>query len=404
MTDDAAERLGSLEIQFGSDSHYLKSSLPLEVRDAHQRVVVSGDGAWSGEVPGGIYSVNGMDSTGSRVRKLVQVVPGEPTRVILGATEGSEVRAGAPGLAEAEPRFSRGFLEGLLASRGDPEPVSEERETLRAAPYPVGAEYELIGPTHRPSVALGQAFRPTTRGVRLLEVERCEVRGDVDGWMFLPHTPLDAVPTARFSVGNEEWFLSLPLNPASADPALESCRLDEVETGHGPRLQLSFSPQRRVSAFVEGMRRSKNVEMAQNTLAETTQLLLSKYEDPAGATLACLALQRLGVLGERRGWVENLARDFAWIPDTQVLLASVLVAAQHDLPRALELLLAASSQRPLYTDGLSLALDLLRHWQGDDPAASRAEDRKTALGHLGDLAAWADWDCSNLTTVTGGTA
>jgi hypothetical protein len=222
------------------------------------------------------------------------------------------------------------------------------------------------------------------------------------GWKFLPRAHLVAVPTARFRVGDERWLLSLPLNPASGDPELAYCKVAEVETSRGRQLQLSFSPQRRVSAFMEGMRRSRNAEMAGSMLAEATEMLLWKYEDPTGATLGCMALLRLGVLSNRRDWVENLAESFGWIPDAQFLLASVLVDAGEELPRALDLLLEASSQRPLLTDGLSLALDLLRNWPGDDPEATRAAERKAALGRLGELASWTDWDSINLTTVSGG--
>jgi hypothetical protein len=432
MPENDPVGLGSLEIRVGSDFDYLRASLPVEVRDAHQRVIVSRTGDWSGTVPGGIYSINAMDANGFRVRKLVQVVPGKLTRILLGSTgsetdvgaarleTGEEPVLGAPELVDAEPEFAYPSAESF-----DSLPTLGLRPPRQTSQSPAGREYLSEGadeedgsasrwplalpgiPPSSPSLPPSSPPRFTQtarRGAQLLEVERCDVRGDADGWRFLPHESLDAVPTARFGVGDREWLLSLPLNPASADPALASCRVAEVDTKHGRRLQLSFSPQRRLTAFMEGMRRSRNVEMVGDLLGEATELLVWKYEDPAGATLGCLALQRLGVLGDLRHWVENLEQGFGWIPDTQILLASVLVVSEEERSHALDLLLEASSRRPLYMDGLSLAVDLLRHWPGDDPVATRSAERKAALGHLGDLLAWSDWDAINLTTVTEGVA
>ncbi len=64
------------------------------------------------------------------------------------------------------------------------------------------------------------------------------------------------------------------------------------------------------------------------------------------------------------------------------------------------MLLGAAQGRPMFTDGLSLALRLLRAWPSEG-GRDRADERREAMERLADLSAWADWDAINLTTVTG---
>jgi hypothetical protein len=102
----------------------------------------------------------------------------------------------------------------------------------------------------------------------------------------------------------------------------------------------------------------------------------------------------MGVLGTRSAWVENLARDFPWLPDGQVLLASLHRHAPgpEQRQRGLSLLMAAASELPLYTDGLSLLMELLRRW----PDEASKDERHDLLGKLADHSAYADWDSVNL--------
>ena len=53
--------------------------------------------------------------------------------------------------------------------------------------------------------------------------------------------------------------------------------------------------------------------------------------------------------------------------------------------------------RPLYTDGLSLASDLLRRW----PDTESSEARVQRLSFLSDFSCAARWDDVMLTTLTG---
>jgi len=123
---------------------------------------------------------------------------------------------------------------------------------------------------------------------------------------------------------------------------------------------------------------------------------LAKYSDPASAALGGLTLHRYGRLRERQDWIENLARDFAWIPDGRILLAALLMNDRddHDRARGLGLLVDATESRPLYTDGMALATDLLRRW----PDPDRKDERAERLERLAAYACVTDWDSVPLVT------
>jgi hypothetical protein len=84
-------------------------------------------------------------------------------------------------------------------------------------------------------------------------------------------------------------------------------------------------------------------------------LLAEKYSDPTGAALGALILYKVGRLGGWTGWVENLVRDFEWLPDGKILLANLLFDRKERTELALQLALRASRQTILYnTESFSL--------------------------------------------------
>lgn len=117
--------------------------------------------------------------------------------------------------------------------------------------------------------------------------------------------------------------------------------------------------------------------------------------DPPGAALGGYILHQAGQLQEKQGWVENLARDFQWLPDGRILLAALLRrdSSSAEQNRGLGLLLSATENRPLFTDGLSLGMELLRRWPDE---ASRGQ-RFERLDYLAGLSAGTDWGAFNLT-------
>jgi len=133
-----------------------------------------------------------------------------------------------------------------------------------------------------------------------------------------------------------------------------------------------------------------NLASAASMADQATELLRDKYADPTGATLAALTLRKVGRLAPHESWMENLARDFAWISDAKILLATLLVARRADLDRARCLALEAASQRVLYTESYALLLDLLRRW----PRDTAYRPIPAAIGDLARSSPYVDWNSS----------
>jgi hypothetical protein len=219
---------------------------------------------------------------------------------------------------------------------------------------------------------------------------------DAGGWTFGPDQVLAAVPTATFRLDGRDWSASLPLNPQGRKEDEATCRVELDLSASLPRLGVRFTEQRRVGRAVDGMLRHHEVMAGAELLDQAASLLLAKYSDPASAALGGLTLHRYGRLRERQDWIENLARDFAWIPDGRILLAALLMNDRdaRDRDRGLGLLVDATEARPLYTDGMALATDLLRRW----PDADRKDERAERLERLAAYACVTDWDSVPLVT------
>jgi hypothetical protein len=335
MSTQTSAAVGVLQVVMKDASNFLRNSLPFVVRDAHHAVVQRGTAGSSTTLPAGLYSVAVVTPDGERASQPAQVRPGETTSLTFKSVDPMD-----------DP------------SEGPPAP----------------------GP--------GLDNPP-----RLLSTHSCTAHvADETGWEFVPADRLDAVPSAVFMVGDRRIEMSLPLNPLGEYP-LNSCRVKVETAGDRVRLRMAFATGRRVSRLVDGLARHPDLSVGTGMLEEATKLLYMKYTDPTGAALGGLTLHRLGLLKERRDWVENLAGGFPWLTDGLVLAAAL---SRHEPrpagQRALDMLLTASQQRPMYTDGLSLAMELLRRWPDD----SRTSDRYEAVDRLAGYSAYADWDSVNL--------
>jgi hypothetical protein len=328
---------GLLRVLVDDNSAWLSSNLPFVVRDASLTVVARGKaGEPALSLPVGLYSVEAVTPRGRAMQELVRVDPDAEADVVVTDESGSD-------------RYD------------------DEAAGMRGA-----AEAELA----------------ETSGCQLL-VE------DASGWTFGPDQVLTAVPTATFRVGEREWTASLPLNPQGRNDDEATCRVELDVSGGQTRLGVRFTSQRRVGRALDGLLRHNEVMVGGELLDEAAELLLGKYLDPAAATLGGLTLHRFGRLRERQRWVDNLARDFPWIPDGRILSAALLMnSTGSDEQAGLDLLLAAAEARPLYTDGLALATDLLRRWPGTD----RAAERTKRLEHLAAYSCVTDWDSVPLVT------
>jgi hypothetical protein len=334
-------RSGVLDVEFESASYFLRSSLSYTVRDARGIALESRTGQRTLILPAGLYSISAIGSDGRMVERTIEVRAGEHSKVRVGdGTSAADWR-----LAAVERPRVRGGSSGHLVAADGPE----------------GSEIGRLAACH-----LRQA--------------------NVWGWELEPDRPLTEVPTVQCTMVSGVWEISVPLNPQGPYP-LDSCWLTPADDSERPRVV--FAEERRVARFVAGIDDHAGLQTATDVLREASALLLHKYSDPPAAALAGLTLHRLGQLSSRAGWIENLARDFAWLPDGAILL-SALLALDNDPDerrRGLDTLLRATASRPLYTDGLSLAMELLRRWPSDDLRAER-HDR---LDQLAAWSAYADW-------------
>jgi hypothetical protein len=330
---------GRLHVEVDAGSVFLRNNLPVVVRDAHGAVVHRVTSGSTMMLPEGLYSVATVTPDGEGAVKHAHI----------GGAETTSVTFEAPGTV-IEP-------------------------TVPAGGFTPGVPFESY--------------------VSVESADGCSVATeDAAGWVFVPVDHLYSVPSAVFRIGNRRVRMSLPLNPSGSYP-LNSCRVDTVTTGSRTRLRMSFPPERRVTRLVDGLVRHGEIAAGIDVLQQATDLLSMKYSDPPGAVLGGLTLDRMGLLGARSAWIENLARDFAWLTDGPVLLASLL---RHDpspeeRERGLRLLVvAATSGRPMYTDGLSLLVELLRRW----PDEASKSQRHDILDKLADYSPYADWDSVNL--------
>jgi hypothetical protein len=189
--------------------------------------------------------------------------------------------------------------------------------------------------------------------------------------------------------------MSLAVNPLAYTADRAAVQVERVADLDGQaRLRMSFAAGRSLCVTMDGLLRNNTASSAADMLENAERSLFNKYEDPPGAALGGLILHSMGRLNERADWLENLAHSFPWLPDGQILCAAMLMkeSEPENRHRGLELLLSATEKRPLYTDGLSLGMELLRRWPDKKSMVERTE-RLTALANY---SAYADWDSVNL--------
>ncbi len=204
---------------------------------------------------------------------------------------------------------------------------------------------------------------------------------------------LDALAWIAVLRGGELTWLALPISRHG--PETRGCTLHFDARHRAPRIELP--PARRVTNALRGMIDSGKLGAAIELADRSTELLAYKYSDPIAAAYGGLMLQRFGALDRHAAWIENLARDFAWLPDGRILLAAVL--ARREPARGREVLLDVTrSPFTVFSDAFSLAVSLLRRWPGDD---GRCEAR---LAELAPAIARCDFGAtySTLRAVLGG--
>ena len=329
---------GRLRARLDIPSWRLSQNLPIEIRDSRLRLLGEFKNDQIVELKPGWYEVSAVLNDGLRHSETVRVIAGELQDVALGV--------------RADALMPKGFAASdTLVSRDDTH------------------EFEFLG----------------------ADEATLEYR-DSDRWIFLPKnsTP-KSMPIAHIRIGKDKLNISLPVNPLGYDERA-SCVMTFDQHDHNVRVRAGFHPERIVSTAIHNMVEKRQFAQA-NAAAEVTaeDMLQSKYQDPVGAALGAIIMYRAGTLARRQAWLNNLQRDFDWLPDGKILLAALV--SRSDAELAVDLLVRASVQRPLFTESFSILFGALREWRGK----LRAKDISAALHRVTALAKRIDWSAFTVT-------
>lgn len=340
---------GLLEVHVDSPSVFFGASVLIEIRDSGMGLVERVTSPAALKLSPGLYEVSAVLEDGRDHRRIAEVTEGERTEVAICLETGGGLVPG-DALAPAPP--------SELATRSSIFFGGDQR--IRHTRSALAVEVEL------------------------LEVEGVEVVESTETLWTLkaPEEPA-AVPAATLRLGGRTVRLSLPTSPGNP------CVIRVEPRPSGPAASAWIAPQRTVANALQNMVGEGQLGHAAHMAEEATMLLRDKYADPTGAALGALILHRAGRLAERRAWLENLARDFAWLPDGKILLVSELVASreEEEMELARDLAFAASEQRILFTEAFSILVGLLRRWPNLDGRAELQEPLLNLVGRCADT----DW-------------
>lgn len=230
----------------------------------------------------------------------------------------------------------------------------------------------------------------------MLDAGGSSLQLEIFPWLDEPLDETSAVPVIGVIIDGTVRFISLQLNPVARGDE-SAVMLEVVHSDTRIETRTWVHPERKVTSAIEHMLFERRVFQAYSIAdASAEDLLQAKYSDPVGATLGAIVMHRAGTLGKRLSWLENLVRDFDWLPDGKVLLAKELYKQDGDPSRVFELLQRAATQRPLYTASFASLLETLRRWSPDSEYSAEARRLATALGNF---AVDVDWSALTLTTT-----
>jgi hypothetical protein len=340
MNTPLITKLGHLSIDVNSESMHFAYHVPIEIRDSSMRLVRRAERDRQFELEAGLYQVSAVLEDGREHTRLVEVKVGEHAKVELGK--------------EQKAPHSR---KTYRASVTDTPRYQSPRYTQK-----IEAIDDAEAAANVPGVE-----------VQVLELHGAELKRETRTlWIFGAAPGITAVPTALIKVGERVNAISLPASPEGG-PTKNLCALRVDDSPSGAHATAWISPERTVANALQNMLASGQISSAARMAGEATELLRGKYDDPTGAALGALILHKVGRLGRLQSWVENLARDFAWLPDGKILLAAMLMDRRENLDKALQYAMEASQLRPLYTESFSILLDLLRRWPREADRSIRYE-------------------------------
>ena len=367
-----------ISVQFPSGSYFLGQSSPIEVRDSRLTLVKQMYRGQETELDDGLYEISAVLEDGQKYRRLVHLQGGQREEITLETQAGRE-------LAEdtSDPMINRVRHVDITSTRDFSRYLAPDRGAI-----PITERGAIDLPANLVSLAPLEISLTTAHGAKLKEVRD-------NRWIFEPSGDLDSVPRADFLVQGDKITISLPLNPKSDYP-LNACEVVVNLDAEAPVVRAWILSERTVSSTMQHMLATGYLLRAAKIADDAVDLLRYKYQDPTGALLGALLLNKIGQLEPRLGWVRNLARDFDWLNDGKVLLALLLSRDETQREEALSLVLQASAKPTMFTESYSLMLDLLRRW----PGAGHEDQRQQALQSLASMSAYTDWDSMMLCQTT----
>lgn len=345
----------TLTVRFDSASQLLKSLLRAEVRDGALRLVGTAQHGMPLRLAPGLYRVDAVLEDGTALQRVVSLAEGQQEQVMLAKTS----RPAPPSRSAIDDGFESMTPQAPDASL----PAAQSSDHLLQLVRVDGAHATPIAPG-------AWSFRTEDRGAA----------------------------AAVFDDDERRWTISLPVLTggmlSSSQPDECTVRFDGPAHARVPAARIAGW--RTVASSVQEMLLQSRIEQVLAIADEATTALAAKYSDPAGAALGALLLYRVDRLATLSGWLNNLARSFAWLVDARILQAGLAARSGDAVQRehGLDVLLACTNERALFTESHSLRLHLLRRW----PSDARSDERDAALSVLADRYPNVEWSALTLTT------
>lgn len=231
-----------------------------------------------------------------------------------------------------------------------------------------------------------QKLHPETSDIELVDISsNVEIHPSEGYWVIYHSEEMKQVSVATIQKSGSVIRASLPICTGTHRYSA-TCHIKRHSERVTQPLQINISQTRSIASAMESMVAAGQLESAIRLASSALKTLTEKFIDPPGAALAALILHKADRLQPHQKMLEKLT-EFDWLPDSKILLASLLFQDPTRHQEALQLACEASKQRILFTEAFSLLLNLLRYWP--DSAANNA--RNEALSLMAKSASHIDW-------------
>jgi hypothetical protein len=337
------------------------TTIPLQVRNARGVRVDTILSSRSLKLPVGNYFVSGRLPDGTRLSGEVSLREGATANVELSAE--SPEGAGASGEAPApnlglESTFPAGDAHEFGMTTRSTGLDKTARKPLTSPSLPEGARPRTTIPQEVNQIA-GNVFAGALSRSSQPAPAQIVINGS-DHPLFLE---------LKFSGQEKRTYIALPTAPGIG------CTAD-AEFGPFPSIHLQNKTANDLLRYQEaGLVRQAKMLAVQSDLAEA--LLAKKFDDPVAAAVGGYALLRTGEMDRLHDWTENLATSFPTLPDGLVIFAEHLAWSGRHLEALRQLLKIPERGLPLFSFGLSRAIDRLRLYASSLSDGGLSADEKT---------------------------